>query len=194
MTDIDCPDCPSKTTNLSWSPQSGICPFSHPSTLLLMTTLATLYPHHPVLQYLLLCTLDRMDWTGSPEWLSLPSSSASPLRSRPLVPIRPCGPVDDGIDESEARAAGARTSLDQTPAKLRSPPIPNPRRPHQRGLLEDGLLSEQPDLIQPTQSECWSLHSPRPPLASSSTKGGKKTLCKPGPNTPREVYPTGAQG
>ena len=102
-----------------------------------MITPVTLYPHHPVLQYPLLRTPDRMDWAGSPEWFSLPSGSASPLRSRPPVPIRPCGSVDDGIDESEARAAGARTSLDYTPAKLRSPPIPNPRRPHQGGFSSD---------------------------------------------------------
>ena len=104
----------------------------------------------------------------SPEWLSLPSSSASPLRSRPPVSLRPCGPVDDGIDESEACAAGARTSLDRTPAKLRSPPIPNPRRPHRGGLLEDGLLSEQPDLIQPTQSECWFTAQSKAPTSTPS--------------------------
>ena len=108
----------------------------------------------------------RMDWTGSPEWLSLPASSASPLRSRPPVSLRPCGLVDDGIDESEACAAGARTSLDHTPAKLRSLPIPNPRRPHRGGLLEDGLLSEQPDLIQPTRSECWSTAQSKAPTSN----------------------------
>ena len=119
----------------------------------------------PVLQYPLLRTpaMNRSD--RSPEWLSLPSSSASPLRSRPPVPIRPCGPVDDGIDESEACAAGARTSLGHTPAKLRSLPIPNPRRPHRGGLLEDKFTIGRPDLKQPTQSECWQLHSPKPPLA-----------------------------
>ena len=137
VTDIDYFDCPSKTTNLSWSPRSGVCPsLSQYAPSHDRSDHPLLYPHHPVLQYPLLRTPDRMDWTGSPEWLSLPSSSASPLRSRPPVSLRPCGPVDDGIDESEACAAGARTSLDRTPAKLRSPPIPNPRRPHRGGLLD----------------------------------------------------------
>ena len=48
---------------------------------------------------------------------------------------------------------------------VRSPPIPNPRRPHRGGFLEDSLLSEQPELIQPTRSECWSTAQSKAPTS-----------------------------